>query len=389
MAKLVVFSHKVCWPSASSPSGYATDGGFPIQMRALSEIFEETALVVPCSSGASSAGELPLAGRNLSVAPLTVPGGRGLLRKAALPLWLAVNCPVIIRQMRQADAAHTPIPGDVGTIGMLLAFFLRKPLFVRHCGNWFVQETVAERFWKWFMERYAGGRKLMLATGGANAPPSSRNSAIRWIFSTTLSEEELRTCMADRDKLVGEGPRLVITCRQDKQKGTGVVIESLPSIIRDFPHTALDVIGDGDDLDEFKSLADRLCVSDRVTFHGRVDHAAVTALLRKAHLFCYPTRASEGFPKVVLEALACGLPVITTRVSVLPQLISDRCGILIEEPSPDEVARSVREIFSRPDKYLVMSEQAVATAREYSLERWRDTLRDWLRAAWEPLHIDA
>ena len=49
---------------------------------------------------------------------------------------------------------------------MLFAFVLRKPLFVRHCGNWFVQTTAAEHFWKWFMVRFAGGRNVMIATGG-------------------------------------------------------------------------------------------------------------------------------------------------------------------------------------------------------------------------------
>lgn len=382
--KLVVFSHKLCWPSASSPSGYATDGGFPFQMRALSEIFEETTLVVPCSPVANRVGEILLTGHNLSVAPLTVPRGKGLWRKAGLLFWLVRNCRVIFQQMQRADAAHTPIPGDVGTIGMLLAFFLRKPLFVRHCGNWFVQETLAERFWKWFMERYAGGKKVMLATGGSNVPPSNRNAAIRWIFSTTLTEDELKTCLTGRYQPPRENTRLIIACRQDKQKGTGIVIESLPLVLKDFPHVTLDVVGDGEALDEFKALAASLGVRERITFHGNVDHATVTRLLRNAHLFCYPTTASEGFPKVVLEALACGLPVITTRVSVLPQLIGSGCGILIEEPTPSEVARSVREILLQADRYCAMSAQAVATARQYSLERWRDTLGEWLRAAWKP-----
>src|SRR5207237_6604357 len=130
-------------------------------------------------------GEIPLTGRNLTVSPLTEPSGGGAWRKLALLSWVAHNGGAIWREARRADAVHAPIPGDVGTIGMLVAFVLRKPLFVRHCGNWLKPRTVAEHFWRWCMERFAGGRNVMMATGGATEPPSSKNLEVRWIFSTS------------------------------------------------------------------------------------------------------------------------------------------------------------------------------------------------------------
>src|SRR5215475_12513453 len=159
---LVVFSHKPCWRSANSLTGFATDGGFPFQMSALSELFDTTTVVVPCYRVTDPTGEIPLTGRNLSIAAVTPPMGAGLWRKLGLPLWLMRNCPTLLNLIWRADAVHTPIPGDLGTIAMLLAFVFRKRLLVRHCGNWFVQKTLAERFWKWFMEAFAGGNSVML-----------------------------------------------------------------------------------------------------------------------------------------------------------------------------------------------------------------------------------
>ena len=387
---LVVFSHKPCWPSASSPTGYATDGGFPFQMRALSELFDATTLVVPCEGPGGRAGEVALAGHNLSVRPLSVPAGSGWRRKAALLWWLVGNGPALLREIRRGDAVHAPIPGDVGTIGMLLALVLRKPLFVRHCGNWSVQRTTAEHFWKWFIEMFAGGRNVMLTTGGGAEPPSRRNPHVRWIFSTSLREGELRECVTRRARHgYPGGSRLIIACRQERDKGTGRVIKSLPLVLAQFPGATLDVLGDGGALEEFKELAARLGLSDRVTFHGRVDHTAVLRLLRQADLFCYPTAASEGFPKVVLEALACGLPVVTTRVSVLPELIGGGCGLLLEEASPVAIARAVRGVLSDTRRYEQMSSRAEETARQYSLERWREQIGGLLRAAWGPLQTRA
>ena len=385
MAKmhLVICSHKPCWPSPSSPTGYATDGGFSFQMQALSQLFASTSLLVPCSQNDQPAGEIPLQGHNLSVKPLPPPAGAGLRRKINMLLWVLRNSPRVFHEIRRADAVHTPIPGDIGTIGMLLAFALRKPLFVRHCGNWFVQKTTAENFWRWFMERFAGGRNVMLATGGAAEPPSTRTTDVRWIFSTSLTEQELRSYGKVRELPPRGRVRLVIACRQELEKGTGVVIESLPLLLNHFPEATLDVLGDGGALQCFKNVAESRGLSGRVTFHGKVNHDGVIRQFQCADIFCFPTVSSEGFPKAVLEALACGLPVVTTNVSVLPQLIGRGCGVLLEEARPAAVAGAVRAMLSNEEQYHAMSARAIETAAEYSLERWRDTIGDLLRASWQ------
>lgn len=385
--RLLVISHKPLWRSPASPSGYATDGGFPMQMEALSELFDEIRVAAPCVGNGPRDGEAPLRGRNLSVAPLTAPAGRGLLRKAGFPFWLARNAPRLLVEILRAGAVHTPVPGDVGTVGMLLAPLLRRRLFVRHCGNWFVRETRAQRFWPRWMERLGGARHVMLATGGHPQPPSRDNPSIGWIFSTSLRERELASG-APREAPPADPLKVVIACRQEPRKGTATVLEALPAIAAGRPGVHLDVVGDGSGLPSFRDLAARLGVASRVTFHGKVAHARVLEILRAGDLFVYPTRASEGFPKVVLEALAAGMPVLTTRVSVLPELIADGCGVLLDDDRPETLARAVLELVDEPARYRAMSHRAVETARRYSLERWRDEIGGRLREAWGPLRSD-
>ncbi|WP_406700189.1 glycosyltransferase family 4 protein [Singulisphaera sp. Ch08] len=383
--RLVVYSHKPCWPSACSPSGFATDGGFPFQMAALSELFESTCLVVPCSPPEDRVGGAPLVGHHLSVVPLSPMLGRGIMRKLGFPFWALGNGRTILKSFGLADAIHTPIPGDVGTVGMVLAAVGGKRLFVRHCGDWSRRKTVAELFWRWFIESFADRRNLMLATGGADLPPSASNHEIQWIFSTSLRESELVGCGVVHEPPEDGRARLIIACRQEREKGTGVVLESLPLILNDFPRATLDVVGDGGALVGLREQARSLGLNGCVTFHGKVDHDRVTDLFRGADLFCYPTSASEGFPKVVLEALACGVPVVTTRVSVLPRLIEQGGGVLIEEATPAAVASAVKTCLSHAESYRDLSRRAVQTASRYSLERWRDTIGDLLRERWGPL----
>jgi glycosyltransferase involved in cell wall biosynthesis len=383
-----VFSHKPCWVRADGRGVYETDGGFPAQMRALAGCFDETTLVVPCALRGGSPGGTPLEGRGLRVAPLSPLAQSGWRRKAVFPFWLLRNAPTIARELARADAVHAPVPGDVGTIGFLLGLLTGAPLFVRYCNNWFATRTPAERAWKWAMRRFAGGRNVMLATGGDAAPPAADSPAVAWTFATSLEESEIRACARLRERLPGASPRLILVGRQEEGKGTGLLIESLPEIARTFPGVALDVVGDGRALEGFRSLAVRLGVGERVTFHGNVDRASVVALLKAADLFCFPT-ASEGFPKVVLEALACGLPVLTTRVSVLPVLLERGGGVLLDAATPAQIADGVRRCLGDEAAYRAMSARALETAREYSLERWQETIEARLAAAWGPLRARA
>ena len=381
--RLVVFSHKVCRPDPNSPSGYATDGGFPLHMEALSQLFDATRLVVPCQGRMAAPGDAPLKGKCLQVVPVPVPFGRGLVRKVLLPWWFLRCAPTLFRETLKADAVHAPIPGDVGTIGFALALLLRKPLFVRHCGNWLVQKTLAERMWRWAMERYAGGRNVMLATGGGTELPSVKNRHIQWIFSSSLWARQMDAYRdEDRPPPSNGCAELVIACRQDEAKGTGVVIQAMPAVLRHLSHARLHVIGDGPALARFKELAHELNVEGSVLFHGRLPHAKVLEVVKDCHVFCYPTSASEGFPKVVLEALACGVPVIATRVSVLPYLLKDGGGVLLNEGSPQELAEAVVKLLADGNAYRQACNIASATARSYTLEAWRDAIGFHLRRAW-------
>jgi glycosyltransferase involved in cell wall biosynthesis len=371
----------------SSPSGYATDGGFPFQMQALSELFDRTTLVVPVYKCFAPAGTNPLVGHNLAVKSLDYPPGGGWRRKLTLLLWTPSNLPRIWREISRADAVHAPIGGDIGTIGILVALILRRPLFVRYCGVWGRCTTVAQHFWHWLLVRIAGGRNVVLATGGSPTAPSARNPAIEWVFSTSLRREELENLPFRHPWRVGEPLKLITVGRQEASKNTERIIRALVLIRHKYRHTTLDIVGDGSCLPALRQVATDLKLDEAVTFHGKLDHDGVLSALGRAHLFCFPTD-SEGFPKAVHEALACGLPVITTKVSALPELVGNRSGILLNDAQPETIAQAVLRIVINRETLRQMSVSARQTSSKYTLERWRDFIGERLTASWGLLRQD-
>jgi glycosyltransferase involved in cell wall biosynthesis len=287
------------------------------------------------------------------------------------------------RAARRADAVHAPIPGDVGTIGILIAELQRKPIFVRHCGNWAVQATTAERIWHWYMERFAGGRRVMLATGGGTNPPS-QNPSVQWIFSSSLTDADLHRL--DRPRSGPSAPlRLITVGRQEPYKRTDHVIAAVPELVGRGVDCHLDVVGDGSELERLRSLVHQADLDRRVTFHGAVEWAAVLDLLSAADVFVFPTKG-EGFPKAVGEALAAGLPVVTTPVSVLPLLV-EGAGRLVDDVDPATLADAVEAVIT-PENYPGLSAQARTAGRAFTLDGWGACLDEILTAAWGELRTD-
>jgi len=153
---------------------------------------------------------------------------------------------------------------------------------------------------------------------------------------------------ADREKLRAElalrGPALLSVGNLLAFKGHGLVIEALSLL----PDCQLVIAGEGPDRAAFEALARQLRVSERVRFVGslsqddlRRHYCAADALVLAS--------SREGWPNVLLEAMACGTPVVATRVGGVPEIVrSQDAGLIIEERSAAAIAHSVRHLLARP-----------------------------------------
>jgi glycosyltransferase involved in cell wall biosynthesis len=99
------------------------------------------------------------------------------------------------------------------------------------------------------------------------------------------------------------------------------------------------VLGEGPERASLEALARGLGVENRLFLPGRVPDVA--SWLRRASVYVQPSRW-EGFGLAVLEAMVCGLPVVATRVSSLPELVADGdTGVLVPPDDPDSLARGI------------------------------------------------
>ncbi len=136
--------------------------------------------------------------------------------------------------------------------------------------------------------------------------------------------------------------RLIFTGNISHGKNASLLLKVLRELHRNGYDVAGMVVGKGRMLGEVIAEAEALGISDIVEFHGEVMN--VTPLLRRAHAFFFPS-LNEGMPNAVMEAVAAGLPVISSRVGDVPRLIRDgNGGFLFEKNNVTEAYQKTQRL---------------------------------------------
>ena len=140
------------------------------------------------------------------------------------------------------------------------------------------------------------------------------------------------------------------------KKGFEYLIVALPRIREKVPQVTLILGGDGRDLARLKSVAQEKGVSDMIRFTGTINRLEVPIYFYLCDLFVLPAVVDlkgnvDGCPIVILEAMACGKPVVSSNISGIPIVVQhDKTGLLVEEKNPEALATAILALLESPTK---------------------------------------
>ncbi len=161
-------------------------------------------------------------------------------------------------------------------------------------------------------------------------------------------------------------PLLLYVGNLKPTKGCVDLLEAFPALLATQPQARLVYVGAGACKAELLQRAAALGCAERVELVGAVPHAQLGDWFRAADLLCLPSH-NEGVPNVVLEAMACGIPVVASRVGGIPEVLPEHAGILV--PVRDPVALSAALIAAAARDW--QHERIVEHARGF---RWDDNI---------------
>ncbi len=199
-------------------------------------------------------------------------------------------------------------------------------------------------------ELVTGSDGLLTCTGfGAAAIRELPGVEARKVHTVYHGVDTDRFRPAETERAPGPA-RLVSVGRLVAKKGYDDILEAL-SVLRDAGvDWRYDVYGDGRLRSELEEIIDRLGLGERVRLHGSVTTDVVGEALAAADAFVCGSRPTEdgdrdGIPNSLAEAMACGVPVVATDVSGIPELLeSGRSGVIVPPGDPKALAAGLQEI---------------------------------------------
>lgn len=376
--KLGIVYHMPFWRDADG-SLREVEGSFARYVDSLAPYFDEIVLCVPMLDAPRGAGTAIRAG-NVTLAPL--PAFDGPVQfYPKLPSML----PAVTRFVRAIDLLHCRVPTPAAVFAFALARLLGRPAYLLVVGDlaallptmpyrgvkkwlWRLYTAFEESNIQWMAER-----ALTFANGAALAGKHDRpGHPVIETRTTTIAQSDV----AGREDSFSRGPvRLLCVSRIDPRKGLRVLPDVVHQLRGPGRDVSLDIVGPAvgtpgeSEHDAIVARASALGVAGCVTLAGPVPLDRLLPLYRQHSVFVLPTLPGEGIPRVLLEAMSGGTPIVTTRVAGIPSLIDhERNGLLVDQPSAEAIAAAIARILDDGALRRRLIANGYETARAHTLE---------------------
>ena len=254
---------------------------------------------------------------------------------------------------------------------------LRKKLFST-CHNW-LGDSLAMRFYAWLDKRIL--RNFDMIVGVSN---EIRDELKKHVPHDKIMKVGNGIDIQKYKKLVGKNEakrKLHIDNKQvigfvgrlSPEKGIGYLFRAVSNLINEGQDVCAMIVGDGEQAGALGEEARALQMADRVIFTGNRNDTPM--LYAAMDVFVLPS-LQEAFPMVILEAMACGVPVVATRVGDVAEIIEpNTSGLLVEARDVTALQNAIKEVLTHKDAAAHMSEAArtrteqkfssVAMAKQY------------------------
>lgn len=366
---LVIISHKKHELNPSTGKVRVHGGFLPITNE-IATHFERVLLCVPVAYHENV--EDKKYASNIEICPLPFYKSRGELMRSIPRIWKK-----LWYAAAQSDLVYVMGPDDMAILGLAVARLSRKPTFisfdtdrasvVKTYGYGFIHKTFKVLFNRWLIYPYFRmlARSIPAFITGDMFLGRSPHWH-QWVKTTHTANQIASPLMRkiDLNKI-----SLVFAGRLSPEKNIPLLINALAKLRRSSIQAELVVIGDGSEEEKLREIAGSLGINDFVHFVGRLAHNEILeSKFWGADLLVLPS-VEERQGKVLLEAMACGIPVIASNAGGIPSVITHRCnGLLFDPSSVDDLVETVKTLINDDELRFQLIRQGHEFARRHTLE---------------------
>lgn len=280
----------------------------------------------------------------------------------------------LLVEMRAADHIHLRCPGNMGLLGCVAQVFSpHKPKTAKYAGNWDpkAKQPWSYRLQKWLLSNEFLTRKMKVLVYG-EWPGQTKN--IKPFFTASYAENK----KVQRILPSFESPyRFLYVGTLSKGKNPLYAVQLVEALNNKGISCFLDIYGEGSEMEVLIRYANENGLSEIVILHGNQNTGIVEAAYKESQFLILPSR-SEGWPKVVAEAMFWGVIPIATSVSCVPWMLGfGERGLILTM----DLEKDATHIFNAIANKMMLEEIAIkaqAWSQEYTLEKFENEIKKLL-----------
>lgn len=179
-------------------------------------------------------------------------------------------------------------------------------------------------------------------------------------FQITNNKSQIK-----KDLRIEKEKVLLYVGRIEKEKGLEKLLRAVSNLKFKIENLKLIIVGDGEYLEELKVQAEKLGITDKVVFTGRVPYENVPSYYAAADVFVLPSLRQEGLPMTLPEAMASRLPVVASRIGGIPNAVKDKeTGFLVEPGNVEELSERLFKVLKNDNLREQLGEKAINLAKQ-------------------------
>ena len=379
--KLLIISHTPHYDKQGQIVGW---GPTIREISKLATLFEHIEHLAPLHQQPAPASALPYTDNRISFTPVNPAGGDNLWDKLGIfmimPSWLKE----MRRAMRAADAVHIRCPAGISLVALLAVrlWAKGKPVWVKYAGNWQpnTSESVSDKFQRWFLSKNL--HKGVVTVNGNWTDQPSHVFAFNNPSYTIYEFHEARN--SAQKKTLNEPIHILFVGRIEAAKGAMRVIQIAQRLSEIGSCFKLYCIGDSPYRKSFEEIVTKNYLKDSVIFTGWISNQELKTYYQKAHFILLPSHASEGWPKVLSEAMAYGVVPLTSNISSIPQILKEtRAGSALPLDDMETFVNAILQYTQNPQYWQNASISGVQACERFTFEHYLNAVKDFFNETWK------
>ena len=306
---------------------------------------------------------------NVELILLRASGGNSLLSKLSVLLILPKYIFLIMREIKNADVVHTRGPSVPALIAVIISFLYRKKLFWnKYAGNWGDPRAGSYKLQKYLLKKSTFSKVTI------NGKWEGQEPHILTFLNPCLYEEEIKKGRETainktfKDKLC-----FCFVGRIERQKGVGKIVEAFKLLGDSSSIGKVWLIGDGTEKEYFEGLS--RTIKNGIVFLGSLERRQLNEVYANAHFILLPS-VSEGFPKVIPEAVSFGcIPIISKIQSLMEFIKEGESGFILEKNSSECLADKIRKVIVDKESLRRIMQNAVLSSEEFTYSAYIDRIK--------------